>query len=599
MVIIMVIVLLAFMFFCLIMAVKSAEQIENRKNACRRAEKYVSYHNQTLFVTKRDPEIANIFTIQPYRKTQYGYSPEKLIYTGATVGGVTTGGWHKSGGFYARDRGNTGKVRLYYYYESDNKFVTSELERIELSPELARQAQSSNIAQYLSGNTIVIRHPVKNMDAAVGAMQLGYKDMAFNIIEDAKIAASPTIDKVRDIINWLAIYDPNARKSPEEVKAAKEKAKKAVKRTLLIAVIAAALIAAGTAIGSSVQAKQEADAQMAAYNEAVALLESERFDEAIAAFEALEDYENSAELLMEASYQKALFCMEQAQYSTAIQIFNRLDGYKESNLHSAAAKQKQEEASFQDKYDAALKKASKGDYEEACRQLKSLGDFSDSREQLDRITEQWYQEIIAQFDTMEDGVLWIDVSVLHPFVQATGGYGNAQAVLDYFGDDPTQGDTLYRRVKMACVEGNLKEAKALLEESGLLDWKPVHTLYDAVSAFVPYCGDFGYASGDQSILENTESAPVRTVHTWVKFKISGEENTIVAYELWIKNNDNAYGDYRFGDFKEDAGYFFRSFSKTNDYTAEVDGDGNLVFKKYGNGKLDQVISIVTYAPAVS
>ena len=104
MVIIMVIVLLAFMFFCLIMAVKSAEQIENRKNACRRAEKYVSYHNQTLFVTKRDPEIANIFTIQPYRKTQYGYSPEKLIYTGATVGGVTTGGWHKSGGFYARDR---------------------------------------------------------------------------------------------------------------------------------------------------------------------------------------------------------------------------------------------------------------------------------------------------------------------------------------------------------------------------------------------------------------------------------------------------------------------------------------------------------------
>ena len=140
--------------------------------------------------------------------------------------------------------------------------------------------------------------------------------------------------------------------------------------------------------------------------------------------------------------------------------------------------------------------------------------------------------------------------------------------------------------------------KALLEESGLLDWKPVQTLYDAVSDFVPYCGDFGYASGDQSILENTENAPVRTVHTWVKFKISGEKNTIVAYELWIKNNDNAYGDYRFGDFKEDAGYFFRSFSKTNDYTAEVDGDGNLVFKKYSNGKLDQVISTVTYAPAV-
>lgn len=600
MIIIMFFFLLAFAFFCLIMAVRSADQIERRKDACRRMSEFVSYRRNTLTVTKRDADLSNIFVIQPYRKTEYGYTSEKLIYTGATVGGVTTGGWHKSGGFYARDRGSTGKVRLYYYYESDGKFITSELERIELSPELAQQARASDIARYMSGNTIVIRHPVDNMDAAAGAMQLGYREVAFNIIENARIAASPTMEKVRDIINWLAIYDPAPREpSDAERRAAEEKSRKIKKLALIVTPIAVAAIALCVIIGNIVTKHQQEAARLEAYNEAIDLMDAGNYNEAISAFEELADYENSRQLIQEATYRKALSSLERKQYADAIALFESLNGYRDSQEQLQLAKQRKQEENMQRSYDIALKEAAEGNYADACLTLDSLGSFSDSQQQMERIAGIWYQGFVEEINALEDGVLWFDASGLREIIYATGRHDASQKILDYFGTDPLEGDSLYRRIRMACTAGDLWEAKALLEESGLLDLKPVKTLYDAVVAFVPYCGEFSYVSGDRSIMHSIGQEPVNSVRTWVKITFSAQTNTFASFALWVHNNEDSYGDYNFGDFRPEDNHFFRGVYRSFDYTAELNEDGNLVFRKFEKGELNNSRAAVSYTPASS
>ena len=202
---IMIIALFMISIFCFAMAMKSQAQIDERKAACRKAEDYISFdYSGTLTIKKRDADIAKIMDIAPYKKVKYGETPEKLVYTGATVGGVTTGGWHKSGGFYGREMGNSGKVELIYYYESKNKIIPTKVKKIKLSGDLLKLAQSARIKEYLDGDSFIIVREKANTNAAVAAMQLGHKDYAFNIMEEAQIAALPTYEKCSAILNWLS-----------------------------------------------------------------------------------------------------------------------------------------------------------------------------------------------------------------------------------------------------------------------------------------------------------------------------------------------------------------------------------------------------------
>ena len=81
------------------------------------------------------------------------------------------------------------------------------------------------------------------------------------------------------------------------------------------------------------------------YKKAMSLIEENSFDEAIAVFEEITDYKNSAEMITEAEYQKAEVLMEQRQVRDAVEIYKKIRGYKDSaqklankgNLLSAGA----------------------------------------------------------------------------------------------------------------------------------------------------------------------------------------------------------------------------------------------------------------------
>lgn len=67
-----------------------------------------------------------------------------------------------------------------------------------------------------------------------------------------------------------------------------------------------------------------------AYNSAVTLLEEGKYNDAIAAFEALTDYKDSTDLLQEAKYSNGQQLLEEQRYSEAISQFADLGTYKDS-----------------------------------------------------------------------------------------------------------------------------------------------------------------------------------------------------------------------------------------------------------------------------
>lgn len=128
-----------------------------------------------------------------------------------------------------------------------------------------------------------------------------------------------------------------ARKAEEKAKRAAEAARLAaeekerrkkqlakVRKWLAIAAAAAAVIVAAILVTTKVILPNSK------YNTAVKLLEEEKYDEAIAAFEALGEYKDAAEMKREANYQKAAQLLKSGNYDEAIAAFRAIEGYGDS-----------------------------------------------------------------------------------------------------------------------------------------------------------------------------------------------------------------------------------------------------------------------------
>lgn len=128
----------------------------------------------------------------------------------------------------------------------------------------------------------------------------------------------------------------DARLAAEAETAATKKAAAAtrMKKAKKVAVIVAALLAAGVAAYFAVTKVVIPNGK---YNDAVALMEAGQYTEAIAAFEAMDGYKDSAEqieacntAILDEQYDAAVALMEAKQYEDAAAIFKSLGGYKDS-----------------------------------------------------------------------------------------------------------------------------------------------------------------------------------------------------------------------------------------------------------------------------
>ena len=138
-----------------------------------------------------------------------------------------------------------------------------------------------------------------------------------------------------------------------------------------------------------------------AYAAAASLMASEKYEEAIAAFKALNGYSDSTTkidecnvAILEREYQKALKLMNEEKYEESIKAFRALNGYSDSVTKISECNT----AILEREYQKALKLMTEEKYEESIKAFKALNGYSDSTTKISEcntaILEREYQKAL-------------------------------------------------------------------------------------------------------------------------------------------------------------------------------------------------------------
>lgn len=164
-----------------------------------------------------------------------------------------------------------------------------------------------------------------------------------------------------------------------QVEIAAAKAKAATKKAGKIAAVCAAV---AVVIIAAVLLATKVIIPNGKYNNAVALMEAGQYEDAIAAFEALNGYKDSTAqietcktYILDNRYNEAVALMEAGQYEKAIAIFESLGGYMDSAelLQTAREVFKNEES-----YNTAISLLAAGNDDKAYEHFAALGDYKDA-----------------------------------------------------------------------------------------------------------------------------------------------------------------------------------------------------------------------------
>lgn len=175
------------------------------ENVLLKIAKYDS-SSKILSITKRAPELSELIYVREYIFTDLSYNDPTLVYTGATVGGVTTGGFHVEGGDYDQKLSRSGKYQL--VYKDPISKTESVINGIKLPQLLISSAAGDyKISKYLDGDMIVPFSKEKMNDAfaklARDSVASGNMAMAFSAAQRANIDKLLTQDECSSIKQWL------------------------------------------------------------------------------------------------------------------------------------------------------------------------------------------------------------------------------------------------------------------------------------------------------------------------------------------------------------------------------------------------------------
>ena len=189
-----------------------------------------------------------------------------------------------------------------------------------------------------------------------------------------------------------------------------------------------------------------------AYAAAASLMASEKYEEAIEAFKALNGYSDSTTkinecnaAILEREYQKALKLMTSEKYEEAIEAFKALNGYSDSTTKISECNT----AILEREYQKALKLMTSEKYEEAVEAFKAVNGYSDSTTKISEcntaILEREYQKATR---LMEDEKYEEAITTFY--------------ALNNYKDSATQiVECTYRKAGELCKSGKYDEAYAI------------------------------------------------------------------------------------------------------------------------------------------
>jgi len=324
------------------------------------------------------------------------YHPSQAVYTGATVGGITTGGVHYTKESYSQKATHSGKgyiqikaadreftvavitpseytkerfrrdkaykklidygeIRCYQdsvaanmyanYAMTGAKDYASMMDAASFAAEERRLPMSECMEiQELLGRMVNAEFPPTDEEAYASALSLSKAKTAAELKQALDLFRS--ISDFRDAEARAdaveAVYESVLQAEKEAAVLAKEaKRKRNIVIAILLTLILIICIIAGKFISREIKERQEEAARQAAYQSALALLESGSYDSAIEAFSELGDYLDSkaqisaaedakAAWMQENLYKNALNNAENGHYMLALEQFQELGNYQDS-----------------------------------------------------------------------------------------------------------------------------------------------------------------------------------------------------------------------------------------------------------------------------
>ena len=219
----------------------------------------------------------------------------------------------------------------------------------------------------------------------------GWKDA-----DDQILACERKIEEIKAKIEKIMAKEEADRlereRKAEEARIAEEKAAKKRKRTIAIVTpIIVACIAFVIVLTTVIIPNQK-------YAAAVELYTAGKYEDAIAAFSALDGYKDSAAqiekcetAIKDEKYAAAVELYTAGKYEEAITAFSALNGHKDS----AAQIEKCETAIKDGKYAAAVELYKTGKYEDAITAFTALDGYKDSTAKIKEIKPKYYKQLFS------------------------------------------------------------------------------------------------------------------------------------------------------------------------------------------------------------
>ena len=242
------------------------------------------------------------------------------------------------------------------------------LENTLKSPELVKQYK----IKYGQDSTYTLKKEKRIWYCTCGALNHEDEKTCHKCMKNLdKLAAFNLSELETDVKVRLQEEQKQREKAREELR---QKEIKKKKQMYIIAMAAVVVAIVSIAINMAISAVKKKNA----YNNAVALMENKKFEEAIEQFEQLDGYKDSAEQITDVKYNQALYCeqdlIENEKFEEAIEQFEQLDGYKDSA-----------EQIKNIKYNQALYYEQEKDYDSALHLWKELGNYKDSEDKYNEL----------------------------------------------------------------------------------------------------------------------------------------------------------------------------------------------------------------------
>lgn len=317
------------------------------------------------------------------------YHPSQAVYTGATVGGVTTGGVHYTQSGYTTSKTHSGKgdieisinrqtftlrlasmsdytCSLFQRDEAFRRWVTDKQIKCLVSSDKAdfyyESIKSGRLDTQTMMNTLSMAAEEQRLSysACEGITNLlgrivhgQFPPTDDQVYDSAKALENATtsaeLNRAIELFNSISDYKDAAKRAQAakakyddvlqtekeyavlEKEARSRKNKKKTIIALVILIIASILAVPTVKFGSEFISKTKVEKK---YNHAISLLDEGHYEEASELFASLGDYKDSIERIQyaerEHAYSEAVNLFDSGRFSEAITAFTSMDGYKES-----------------------------------------------------------------------------------------------------------------------------------------------------------------------------------------------------------------------------------------------------------------------------